>query len=124
MQREKHFRCPECHKKMGTTRSLIVHCLNVHKRQLTAVPAALEGRDDPSWDIFGMAGVPEGMGPHDPPPAPPSKANGAGAAAPGATAAVPGAPGMPPLAGGPPMAGMPPPGMPPYGMPPPGYAPP
>jgi hypothetical protein len=67
-QREKHYRCPECTKKLNTAKALSVHCLNVHKRALTAVPASLAGREDPAWDIFGMAGVPMGMKPGEDPP--------------------------------------------------------
>jgi hypothetical protein len=68
LQREKHYRCPECAKKLNTAKSLSVHSLNVHKRALTAVPSALAGRADPLWDIFGMAGVPSGMKPGEQPP--------------------------------------------------------
>jgi hypothetical protein len=108
-QREKHYRCPECSKKLNTAKALAVHCLNVHKRALTAVPAALDGREDPSWDIFGMAGVPPGMQPGDAPPPKPGKKGAAGAAV--APTVIPGMP--------PPGAMMPPPGMPGYGYPPP-----
>ena len=88
-----------------------MHSLNVHKRTLTAVPAAMDGREDPAWDIFGMAGVPPGMRPGETPPYKPGGKPTDGAAVPG------GVPGMLPPGMAPP--GMPPPGMP--GMP--GYPP-
>jgi hypothetical protein len=57
-QKEKHLRCPTCHKRMVSTSGLVVHALQVHKRTITAVPNAIEGRDDPKVDVFGMQGVP------------------------------------------------------------------
>jgi hypothetical protein len=57
-QKEKHLRCPTCHKRMVSTTGLVVHALQVHKRTITAVPNAIEGRDDPKVDVFGMQGVP------------------------------------------------------------------
>jgi hypothetical protein len=57
-QKEKHLRCPTCHKRMVSTTGLVVHALQVHKRTITAVPNAVEGRDDPKVDVYGMQGVP------------------------------------------------------------------
>ena len=131
-QRERHTRCQECFKKLNTSKALAVHCLNVHKRALTAVPNALPGREDPAWDIFGMAGVPEGMKPGDDPPTrPPSKKEAAAAAAAAEVAAAaaaaagmrPGMPGMPGMQPGFLPPGMPPPGIRPPGMLPPGVPP-
>lgn len=125
LQREKHFRCPECGKKLNTTKALSVHCLNVHKRALSAVPGAIDGRDDPAWDIFGMAGVPVGMKAGDVPPHKPGAKNAAAAAA--ATAAATAAPAAqaPALVtpGSIPPPGIPPPGMVLPGAPAPGVAP-
>lgn len=106
-QREKHYRCPECTKKLNTAKALSVHCLNVHKRALTAVPAALSGREDPAWDIFGMAGVPVGMKPGDEPPHKPGQKAEGGAAAARAAAAAPAAAAMPPYGARPHMGGPP-----------------
>lgn len=78
------------------------------------VPAAKEGRDSPEWDIFGMAGVPEGMKPGDEVPKPGQAAAAAQQPAGPAAATMP--PAAPVLA--PPVPyGMPPPGMAPYGAP-------
>ncbi len=82
------------------------------------MPAAKEGRDDPSWDIFGMAGVPDGMKPGDAVPKPGQQAGGPAAPAVAAPVAAPTM--APPVMSAPPPAapyGMPPPG--PYGAPPP-----
>lgn len=57
-QKEKHLRCPTCHKRMVSTSGLVVHAQQVHKRAVT-VPNAIEGREDPGVDVFGMQGVPE-----------------------------------------------------------------
>lgn len=127
-QREKHFRCPECGKKLNTTKALSVHCLNVHKRALSAVPGAIDGRDDPAWDIFGMAGVPVGMKAGDVPPHKPGAKNAAAAAAAAAAATAPAAAPVAPVPGLVTPGSIPPPGIPPPGMvlpgaPPPGVPP-
>lgn len=58
-QKEKHLRCPTCHKRMVSTSGLVVHALQVHKRTVTSVPNAIEGRDNPKIDVFGMRGIPD-----------------------------------------------------------------
>lgn len=58
-QKEKHLRCPTCHKRMVSTSGLVVHSMQVHKRTVTTVPNAIEGRDNPKIDVFGMRGIPE-----------------------------------------------------------------
>ncbi|KAK9791847.1 hypothetical protein WJX73_001877 [Symbiochloris irregularis] len=62
-QKAKHFKCPTCHKKLSTAQGLSVHCVQVHKVTLETIPFAKPGRDSMELEIFGMAGVPEGMEP-------------------------------------------------------------
>lgn len=69
-QKNKHFKCTECGKRLGNIKALTVHSLQVHKITVTAVPDALSNRQDPSWEIVGMAGVPLGMKPGDETPKP------------------------------------------------------
>ena len=69
-QKNKHFKCPECNKRLSTAKALSVHSLQVHKVTIHRIPDAKEGRDDPSWDIFGSAGIPEGMKRGEDPPRP------------------------------------------------------
>lgn len=62
-QRAKHFRCLECDDtavrgKCESVQGLIVHTLKVHSKSLARVPNALQGRDSPELDIYGMDGVP------------------------------------------------------------------
>lgn len=56
-QKEKHLRCPTCLKRMVSTSGLVVHAMQVHKRTVT-VPNAIDGREDPKVDVFGMRGIP------------------------------------------------------------------
>ena len=58
-QRNKHFKCEVCGKKMNSGAGLRVHCLNVHTMELATVPAASAGRDSIFVDVVGMNGVPE-----------------------------------------------------------------
>lgn len=57
-QRAKHFKCPECYKKINSTRGMMEHAYQVHKVSLETVPNAKPGRDSFEIDIFGMGGVP------------------------------------------------------------------
>jgi len=63
-QRAKHFRCPECDDgairgKCESVQGLIVHTLKVHGKTLSRVPNALQGRDNPELNVYGMDGIPE-----------------------------------------------------------------
>jgi hypothetical protein len=58
-QQTKHFCCVDCGLKFDTTTNLRVHMLNAHKKKLTAVTGAIEGRDNPDYVIHGMDGVPQ-----------------------------------------------------------------
>lgn len=58
-QQTKHFNCVDCGLKFDTTTNLRVHMLNAHKKKLTAVTGAIEGRDNPDYVIHGMDGVPQ-----------------------------------------------------------------
>lgn len=58
-QRAKHFKCPECRKKLQTLPSLTLHHKEVHKMTLQKVPEAIDGRDDVRTGVLGMKHVPE-----------------------------------------------------------------
>lgn len=60
-QKSKHFKCPNCAKRLGSARALSIHCLQVHKTGIQEVPEAKEGRQDPKWEIVGSVGIPLGM---------------------------------------------------------------
>jgi len=65
-QRAKHFRCPECDDgavrgKCESVQGLIVHTLKVHGKALARVPNALQGRDNPDLNVYGMDGIPSEM---------------------------------------------------------------
>ncbi len=105
-QKNKHFKCGECGRRLSTAKALLVHALQVHKHAVTAIPDAKPGREDPECDIFGSAGIPPGMRRGEDPP---RRAPGGGA----------GPSGAPPGGGW----GAPPPGAwggAPWGAPPPG----
>jgi len=57
-QRAKHFKCPQCHKRISTAQGMMVHMFQVHKETIEHVPGAKEGRDSFDVEIFGMDGVP------------------------------------------------------------------
>uniref|UniRef100_A0A3B0MY56 C2H2-type domain-containing protein n=1 Tax=Theileria annulata TaxID=5874 RepID=A0A3B0MY56_THEAN len=57
-QKAKHFKCPECNRKLETANGLLVHLQQVHKSTLNRVPNSLEGRDNITSTIQGMNGVP------------------------------------------------------------------
>jgi len=57
-QRAKHFKCPQCHKRISTAQGMMVHMFQVHKETIEHVPGAKEGRDSFEVEIFGMDGVP------------------------------------------------------------------
>lgn len=46
---------------MVSTSGLVVHAMQVHKRAVT-VPNAIDGREDPKVDVFGMRGIPTSSG--------------------------------------------------------------
>jgi len=63
-QRAKHFRCPECDDgairgKCESVQGLVVHTLKVHGKGLSRVPNALQGRDNPELNVYGLDGIPE-----------------------------------------------------------------
>ncbi|KAI8105099.1 hypothetical protein M9435_000270 [Picochlorum sp. BPE23] len=60
-QKSKHFKCPNCTKRLGSPRALSIHCLQVHKTGIQEIPEAKEGRKDPKWEIVGSVGIPPGM---------------------------------------------------------------
>ena len=48
-----------CHKKLYTGPGLAIHCMQVHKETVTAIPNSLPNRGDPEVEIYGMEGIPE-----------------------------------------------------------------
>uniref|UniRef100_A0A7M4E012 Zinc finger protein 207 n=1 Tax=Crocodylus porosus TaxID=8502 RepID=A0A7M4E012_CROPO len=58
-QKAKHFKCHICHKKLYTGPGLAIHCMQVHKETIDAVPNAIPGRTDIELEIYGMEGIPE-----------------------------------------------------------------
>lgn len=129
-QKARHYKCSTCHKKLNTIQGLAIHCSQVHKINVEAVPNAMPGRDSVSIEIFGMAGVPEGAAPGVTVPVEDESdakraATGQGITTPSMLA--PGYPAptaqaaYPPQYSVPPPYGYPPAGMLPPGMPPPGY---
>ena len=58
-QKSKHFRCPVCNHVKMNAKSLSQHMTEVHHSYLTAIPCAIEGRQDPSTNVFGLSGIPE-----------------------------------------------------------------
>jgi hypothetical protein len=57
-QKARHFKCNICHKKLSTPSGLVVHCMQVHKEALKAVPNAKPGKESVELEIYGMEGVP------------------------------------------------------------------
>lgn len=56
-QKAKHFKCHICHKKLYTGPGLAIHCMQVHKETIDAVPNAIPGRTDIElkytvWKVF------------------------------------------------------------------------
>lgn len=44
---------------MYTGPGLAIHCMQVHKETIDAVPNAIPGRTDIELEIYGMEGIPE-----------------------------------------------------------------
>ncbi|KAJ5085878.1 hypothetical protein N7532_010649 [Penicillium argentinense] len=57
-QKTKHFRCDDCARRLNTAGGLKVHMSQVHKKELTEVAGAIEGRRGLDVEIFGMEGIP------------------------------------------------------------------
>ncbi|KAK3717359.1 hypothetical protein QZH41_011589, partial [Actinostola sp. cb2023] len=58
-QKAKHFKCMICHKKLYTGPGLAIHCMQVHKENVSAIPNSLPNRGDPEIEIYGMEGIPD-----------------------------------------------------------------
>eukprot|EP00871_Galdieria_phlegrea_P005531 jgi/Galph1/597/GphlegSOOS_G5404.1 len=58
-QKEKHFKCQWCNKRLMSVKGLVVHAQQVHKEEVNKVPNAVEGRDSIEYDVFGMEGIPQ-----------------------------------------------------------------
>ena len=59
-QKARHFKCHLCNKKMSTASGMSIHIQQVHKETLKLVPNAIDGRGDPTIEIYGMQGVTDG----------------------------------------------------------------
>jgi hypothetical protein len=60
-QRQKHFLCDDCGKRLNTIGGLKTHVENVHKGTISTVANAIEGRQDIRVEIYAMEGVPPEM---------------------------------------------------------------
>jgi len=60
-QKAKHFKCPNCPKRLSTAGGLMVHVQNVHKEQIDHIENAIPGREGVKPEIYGMIGVPEDL---------------------------------------------------------------
>ena len=60
-QKNVHFKCEECHRKVSGVTGLQVHCQTVHRSELERIPGAIEGRESIDVEVYGMAGVPRGF---------------------------------------------------------------
>ncbi|KAL3158114.1 hypothetical protein ABBQ32_011713 [Trebouxia sp. C0010 RCD-2024] len=132
-QKARHYKCSTCHKKLNTIQGLAIHCSQVHKITVEAVPNALPGRGSVNVEIFGMAGVPDGAAPGITVPVEDEPDTKRAATGQGATVAALAGPTAPTYLGQPPQAaaypqyaapapyGYPPAGFQPPGMYPPGY---
>eukprot|EP01059_Diplonema_ambulator_P037347 TRINITY_DN983_c1_g1_i3.p1 TRINITY_DN983_c1_g1~~TRINITY_DN983_c1_g1_i3.p1 ORF type:complete len:255 (+),score=16.50 TRINITY_DN983_c1_g1_i3:64-828(+) len=76
-QKEKHFKCEICQRKLTSANGMKSHCLKRHSVNVEKVPNALEGRENFAAEVYGMKGVPANMltehermiyGVHEPPP--------------------------------------------------------
>eukprot|EP01060_Flectonema_neradi_P005184 TRINITY_DN13436_c0_g1_i2.p1 TRINITY_DN13436_c0_g1~~TRINITY_DN13436_c0_g1_i2.p1 ORF type:complete len:385 (+),score=97.11 TRINITY_DN13436_c0_g1_i2:59-1156(+) len=110
-QKEKHFRCPRCDRRLNNAIGLRNHYIKQHTLEIKKVPGAMEHRSTFEFEVFGMEGVPNEL-------LSPEERKHYGREKKGAAAI---APPMMPMFGMPPF-GMPP-GMPPFGMPPMGMPP-
>lgn len=57
-QKLTHFKCPDCGKRFGSAPNMNIHMKTIHGYELTSVPKAEAGRDDPTIGIMGSRGVP------------------------------------------------------------------
>ncbi|ORZ37086.1 hypothetical protein BCR44DRAFT_1498416 [Catenaria anguillulae PL171] len=58
-QKQKHFKCDHCGKRLNTAGGMAIHVAQVHKETIKRVPNAIPGRDSLDIDIQGMVGIPE-----------------------------------------------------------------
>lgn len=58
-QKQKHFKCEMCNKKLSTAGGLLVHVQQVHKQNIRRIPNAMPGRDSTEVEVYGMEGVPD-----------------------------------------------------------------
>jgi len=57
-QKAKHFKCVTCHKKLSSTRGMIIHAAQVHNEEVKKVPNAIPGHDSLDVEVVGMDGIP------------------------------------------------------------------
>ncbi|GAA5976121.1 hypothetical protein JCM10908_005390 [Rhodotorula pacifica] len=57
-QKAKHFRCPQCPRRLNTAGGLAVHLDQVHKMGTDKIENALPGRESFDIEIYGMEGIP------------------------------------------------------------------
>ncbi|KDN53488.1 hypothetical protein K437DRAFT_72830 [Tilletiaria anomala UBC 951] len=57
-QKAKHYRCPQCPRRLNTAGGLAVHLQQVHKSEPGRLENTLPGRDTFDIEIYGMEGIP------------------------------------------------------------------
>ncbi|PWO00280.1 hypothetical protein FA09DRAFT_314881 [Tilletiopsis washingtonensis] len=57
-QKAKHYRCPQCPRRLNTAGGLTVHLAQVHKAEPGKIENALPGRESFDIEIYGMVGIP------------------------------------------------------------------
>ncbi|CAO1628904.1 unnamed protein product [Sympodiomycopsis kandeliae] len=58
-QKAKHYKCPQCPRRLNTAGGLTVHLHQVHKAEPGRIENAIPGRDSFDIEIYGMEGIPE-----------------------------------------------------------------
>ncbi|OUM59696.1 hypothetical protein PIROE2DRAFT_14696, partial [Piromyces sp. E2] len=57
-QKARHFKCPNCHKKLSSTRGMVIHASQVHNEEVKKVPNSIPGHDSTEIEVYGMDGIP------------------------------------------------------------------
>ncbi|ORX82299.1 hypothetical protein BCR32DRAFT_292744 [Anaeromyces robustus] len=57
-QKARHFKCTICHKKLSSTRGMVIHASQVHNEEVTKVPNSIRGHDSTEIEVYGMDGIP------------------------------------------------------------------
>ena len=58
-QKAKHFKCPQCPKRLHSIHGMALHAEQVHQLVVDRVPNAVAGRDSFEYSVVGMEGIPQ-----------------------------------------------------------------